>query len=409
MADEVCEIVGDELAVKSLTQYGETEQREDDEEKRPGHQRQRACARLLRALRHIRPVYWAAALAAGPLACAPPLDSASKGLVLVRIVEGSREIVRIRLADAAARAVTSTPEREESWPYWSNAAGRVAYEVAQPGDDAPGDLVLWNPETASEHPLTSTPRRDERWATWSPDGSGLAYAFRGPGSPAAGVAIADIARGSHGVAAAAPPASFYVRPQFAPKGGVLVAQRRGLQDGTSRLWLLGGGRPPQAVSSGPGWFEIKAYFTRDGSQIVFSRRPSAGGPYEVAIRAVGVGDARPLLEGRGGDEHSGRPSPTRDELVFVSNRAGSYDAFLVGLSGSNLRALTHTPDRDEFAPRWSPDGERVALTVSPAGGGLPRLTNRESLTRLRVVVLDRDGETLLDVPGFMPDWMPPWP
>ena len=83
----------------------------------------------------------------------------------------------------------------------------------------------------------------------------------------------------------------------------------------------------------------------------------------------------------------------------------------LGLSNrsiSCIRALTNTAERNEFAPIWSPDGERLVLTTSATEAGAPRLADRASLAEARVVVLDRGGHVLLDTRGFMPDWMPPW-
>ena len=57
----------------------------------------------------------------------------------MRVVDGSREILRIRLSDAAERAVTATPEREESWPYWSSSAGRLVFAVPTTVEDDEDD------------------------------------------------------------------------------------------------------------------------------------------------------------------------------------------------------------------------------------------------------------------------------
>ena len=73
-----------------------------------------------------------------------------------------------------------------------------------------------------------------------------------------------------------------------------------------------------------------------------------------------VPPTRSLQEQDGG--HSARPSPTRDEIAFVSDRDGSSDVFLADLDGSAQRSLQHTPDHNELAPRWSPDGEFVVVT-----------------------------------------------
>ena len=70
------------------------------------------------------------------------------------------------------------------------------------------------------------------------------------------------------------------------------------------------------------------------------------------------------------------------------------------------RPLATTPDVDEYAPRWSPDGERLAVTVVPAGEDL-RLDG-DSFDRARVRVLERDGRVAFETPGLMPDWMPAW-
>jgi hypothetical protein len=64
---------------------------------------------------------------------------------------------------------------------------------------------------------------------------------------------------------------------------------------------------------------------------------------------------------------------------------------------------------NEFAPRWSPDGERLVVIVNDASAGAPRLDDPESLAAIRLRALDRDGRVLFEAPGYNPDWMPPWP
>jgi hypothetical protein len=46
--------------------------------------------------------------------------------------------------------------------------------------------------------------------------------------------------------------------------------------------------------------------------------------------------------------------------------------------------------------------------VTPISVGTPRLAEQAGLAQTRVIVLERSGRVLLDTPGFMPDWMPPW-
>ncbi len=89
----------------------------------------------------------------------------------------------------------------------------------------------------------------------------------------------------------------------------------------------------------------------------------------------------------------------------MSDRDGSRDVFLVDLAGGAPRNLTRSPETDEMAPLWSPDGEllvilraRAAGPGEPPGGGERRLS-----------VIDREGHTLFETPGMMADWMPAWP
>lgn len=353
-----------------------------------------------------------AVFAAGCLcACgeAPVVAGApSEGLVFVRVVDGSTEVMRARLADGAVRPLTQTADREESWPYWSQGAGLLVFQTRAPDAGAPTDLVLWDSRTGKERPLAATPTRDERWPGWSPDGRRLAYAFRG-GRPTAGVAIANPATGDARIVAESGARDFFLRPNFDPVGERLVAQRRGPDGRGSHLWILTGSAPAQPLTRDPAWFDMKAWFTRDASRVIYARRPAAGGPHDIVSVAPDGSDLRIHASDPRADDHSAGPSPARDEFAFVSDRAGSFDVFVADLEGDRMRRVTRTPDVHEFAPRWSPDGERLVVIATDTSVGQPRLDEPESLASTRVRVLDRDGRVLFEAPGYNPDWMPPWP
>ncbi len=51
------------------------------------------------------------------------------------------------------------------------------------------------------------------------------------------------------------------------------------------------------------------------------------------------------------------------QIVFHSNRAGSYDIFVSDARGRNIQNLTNTSDQDERMPDWSPSGWRFAYEV----------------------------------------------
>jgi Tol biopolymer transport system component len=335
-----------------------------------------------------RPRVWAAFAAGCLWACseAPLVAGAPvEGLVFVRAVDGSTEVMRARLSDGAVRPLTRTADRTESWPYWSQTAGLLVFQARAQGAETQTDLVLWDPRTGDERPLVPASTRDERWPGWSPDGRRLVYAFRG-GRPPAGVAIANVAAGRARVVAASGPRDFFLRPNFDPAGERLVAQRRGSDGRGSQLWILAKRAPPRPLT-----------------------REAAGGPHDVVSVASDGSDLRVHAGDPRADDHSARPSPTRDEFAFVSDRAGSFDVFVADLADGQARRITDTPDVNEFAPRWSPDGERLVVIVNDASAGAPRLDDPESLAAIHLRALDRDGRVLFEAPGYNPDWMPPWP
>lgn len=321
--------------------------------------------------------------------------------MFVRMVEGSRDLIWTRLADGAERPLTRTRDRDESWPYWSQNARSLVFQVtAGPGRS---DLLQWSAREG-ERPLAAS-QREERWPTWSPVAPEVAYAFVG-GRPKAGLALVDADTGRSRVVADAGPDHFMLRPSWSPDGGKLVVQRREREGGRSQLWLIepsAGSRPLTADRS---WNDTKGWFSRDGRRVVFTREPSGGGAADVWSIAVDGTDARRIAGGEGTSEHSGRPSPTRDELAFVSDRTGSPQVWLADLDGGAARQLTFAPG-DAFTPRWSPDGELLVVSVSETKGK-PRLADRASLEGLRLLVIDRKGTRLLETSGLMPDWMPAW-
>jgi Tol biopolymer transport system component len=328
----------------------------------------------------------------------------SSGLVFVQREGDGADLARARIADGAVLALWRTPGRDESWPTWSDAAQRLAFQVGRAGQGSRSDLWVWRPGASEPAPIAETPGRDEAWPAWSPAAPQLAFAFRG-GSQAPGIALLTFGAGAPVARpiAAAPAGGWFLRPRFAPDGASLVAQRRSADD--SQLWILDPAREPRALTSDASWFHLKGAFTRDGARVLFTRRPAGGGPADVASVDLRGGDLRIHASTEAADDQSATPSPRRDELAFVSDRDGSYELYLAPLGGGDARRLTDTPEWDEGAPHWSPDGELLAFTAAPRESASPR---RETLARSRIRVIDRKGKAVFDAPGLMPEWMPAW-
>ena len=198
------------------------------------------------------------------------------GLVFVRLVDGSRDVLWTRLEDGAERAVTRTPGREESWPYWSQQAGRLVFQVtAGPGRS---DLFQWSPEDGERVLIAS--KRDERWPSWSPVAPRLVYAFVG-GRPAAGLGLVESDTGESRVLAAAGPQDVMLRPSWSPDGRRVVVQLRPREGGASRLRVVDADGVAVDLPRRAGFSDTKGWFTRDGTRVVFTREPSGGGLQDV--------------------------------------------------------------------------------------------------------------------------------
>jgi Tol biopolymer transport system component len=356
---------------------------------------------------------FAALLAVAWLACsdggAGVTGPASGGLVFVRDEGGNADLMRARLSDGSVVRIARTPEREERWPYWSSVAKLVVFQARSYDASLMTDLRLWDPTTGEERPVTQTPRRDERWPTWSPNAPELAYVFKYARGPS-GIVLYDTETRQSRVIARTGPRDALRRPIYAPDGRRLVAERRTPADSTG-LWLLEPGKPPRSLTSGVNGIDGKAHFAPDGASVVFTRRLRQQGPGDLVRLDLATGEVTVLASLPEADDHSGKLSPVRDELVFVSDRDGSPDVFLVELPDGVPRNLTRTPDLIEGAPIWSPDGERIAIlrwAVEASRTDVRPGEIRPDPARARIAVIDRSGRVLFETAGTMADWMPAW-
>ncbi len=61
-------------------------------------------------------------------------------------------------------------------------------------------------------------------------------------------------------------------------------------------------------------------------------------------------------------------SPDRTRIAFSSNRAGTFDLYLMDADGRNVRALTQGAGVDG-QPAWTPDGARIIFAATQGGAG----------------------------------------
>ncbi|MCZ6917947.1 MAG: hypothetical protein O7I93_14320 [Gemmatimonadetes bacterium] len=98
----------------------------------------------------------------------------------------------------------------------------------------------------------------------------------------------------------------------------------------------------------------------DGQTIVFDL---LGDLYTMAI---GGGEATRLTSGMGYDVQP-RFSPDGERVVFVSDRSGAENLWIMSLDGADTTQLTKEKREDFVSPEWTPDGSYVVASKGRNG------------------------------------------
>ena len=98
----------------------------------------------------------------------------------------------------------------------------------------------------------------------------------------------------------------------------------------------------------------------DGKTVVFDL---VGDLYTVPI---GGGKATRLTSGMGFDGQP-RYSPDGSSIVFVSDRSGYENLWLIDANGNNPRAITKDKDAQYISPAWTPDGKYLVVSRTKTG------------------------------------------
>jgi Tol biopolymer transport system component/imidazolonepropionase-like amidohydrolase len=137
-------------------------------------------------------------------------------------------------------------------------------------------------------------------------------------------------------------------------------------------------RPLKFTTDEGTWMSLDV--SPDGKSIVFDL---LGDIYTVPMTG---GAATRITSGSGFD---GQPrfAPDGKSIVFVSDRTGSENLFLIDPNGQNLRPLTRGPNQAYVSPAWTPDGQYVIVSRSNdlwlyhrGGGSGLRLTGQPPAT-----------------------------
>jgi TolB protein len=116
------------------------------------------------------------------------------------------------------------------------------------------------------------------------------------------------------------------------------------------------------------------------------------------VDLVAGGDLRITTDGAADYDPVWSPLAGDDRIVFVSERTGRSDLYILALNGSGVRRLTNNEDDFDKHPSWSPEGRYVTYWSDQGWQKNPQIWR-----------LDLDiGETISLSNNPFKDWDPVW-
>ncbi len=144
------------------------------------------------------------------------------------------------------------------------------------------------------------------------------------------------------------------------------------------------------------------------------------GSEELYIMNADGSDVTRLTDTGGHISYDHRWSPDGRRIAFASDQSGNYEIYVMNADGSGLTQLTHS-DRDDYNLAWSPDGQRIAfVSHRPADLVLPGAFSRmriygsdsaQMLGNFDIYLVNSDGSGLTQLTDdagndFNPSWSP---
>ena len=113
-------------------------------------------------------------------------------------------------------------------------------------------------------------------------------------------------------------------------------------------------------------FIVNGAGTGQGGQILYTSAPSWDQPHDVYAMNDDGANVRRLTNGPGSSV-DGRFSPDGAQIVFASDRTGSWFVYTMSADGTNVKQLAPAMAWGECSADWSPDGRQIAYVCSTGG------------------------------------------
>ncbi len=274
------------------------------------------------------------------------------------------------LALGAGGAAARPSPASYALPTWSPDGQRLAFASAS---GPAGAVVTADPRGGPLRRLSRTGALSQ--VVWSPRGRRIAY-----GSYGRVFVIRSDGKQRHAVGSGAEAA-------WSPDGTRLAFVRSAIGGPIESVAATGGGR--EQVTGGR--FDHAPAWSPDGSRLAFTRPSKVGGAESLyVVRADGTG-----LRALGPEGASPAWSPDGRALAFWQRNDQGVVLAVFRFAGEHVATITRTFAAFSRAPRWSPDGTRLLVTVCGSFGAC----------RLDVAAADGSAVTRLG-PGSDPAWSP---
>lgn len=335
----------------------------------------------------------------------------------------------------------------ESEPAWAPDGRTIAFAHLQPQADGGYTAGIYTVPAIGGPPRKLIDTNSWVWGLdWSPDGTSLVYAERGAADLAFGLyhlSLQNLTRTA--LTEATVPLQRDHLPVYSPDGRQIAFLRllpSGLksiytmpsdggiprplqtphtriealtwhsdgdhliyataQTGISSLWQIpvAGGAPTLLPTNGRGIVDLS--MARTMYQLVFEETLAEVDIWRIQRQhhADTTATATPFIQSTQWDGEA-IFSPNGTTLAFISSRSGNQELWLATADGTDLVQLTHFGGSGVSRPRWSPNGEQIAVLVEadgqsniylvPTAGGMPhRLPHGDDLVRL--ASWSRDGQ-----------------
>ncbi|MEX0750422.1 MAG: hypothetical protein WD359_06395 [Dehalococcoidia bacterium] len=261
------------------------------------------------------------------------------------------DVMDIYLIDPATgdRARLTDGEAFSAGPAWSPDRQRIVFSSTRDGQDET-DLYSMARDGSDVRRMTDTPEAEYEPRV-SPDGSTVAFVRQ----DGANWILSLMDAGGSNRRDLTEPMKFIEFPAWRPDGSMIAFA--GIEPGGTDSDLISvspaGGDVATLIATDTA--DVCPHFTDDGATLLYATIPDGEDQLDVFAHDMTNPDTTTTSDTRLTDDPAkddyGEPGPD-DRVVFVTDRDGNPELYIMNLDGSDQRRLTNTPGLDENLPDW---------------------------------------------------------